>query len=282
MNILTFDIEDWFHILDNKSTKSEKEWLKFEPRIDENVDRILIALDEKGIKATFFCLGWIAKKHPHIIKNISSRGHEIGTHSQRHQLVYEQNPKEFRIDLLESIANLEDLTGERVRSYRAPGFSLTRDCLWSFDVLIESGIEIDCSIFPAMRSHGGIHDFPNKKPFIIEKNGNELKEFPMSTVGFGSLGFAFAGGGYFRLFPYKLIKELAKKSDYVMTYFHPRDFDPGQPIIKNLSSTRKFKSYYGLNSSFDKFKKFINEFEFISLGKAEALINWDFSDRVKL
>ena len=128
MNILTFDVEEWFHILDNDSTRSEKEWSKFEYRLEANLDRIFSLLDEHNQKATFFCLGWVAKEFPQLIRRIHESGYEIASHSYRHQLAYEQSHHEFRHDLENSINSLEDITGSKVRSYRAPGFSLTCLC----------------------------------------------------------------------------------------------------------------------------------------------------------
>ena len=282
MKILTFDIEEWFHILDNESTKTEKEWSKYETRIHHNIDRILLMLSEKNQKATFFCLGWIAEKHPDVVKKIDSEGHEIGSHSHMHQLVYEQSPDEFRKDLDRSIKLLEDVTGKRINTYRSPGFSLKQNCMWAFDIMAELGIEKDCSIFPAYRSHGGIPGFSIKKPFIIQSNGNSIKEFPMSVFRLSGFNMAFSGGGYFRLLPYKIIKRIVQKEDYVMTYFHPRDFDEGQPLIENLSLIRRFKSYYGLSSSFQKLEKMLSEFDFIALSKASERINWRKTTKIKI
>ena len=275
MKILTFDIEEWFHILDNDSTKTEKEWSKFETRIHHNMDRILQMLATRGQKATFFCLGWITEKYPEVIRKIDSEGHEVGSHSHMHQLVYEQSPDEFRNDLERSIKLLEDATGKKINIYRSPGFSLKQNCMWAFDIMAELGIEKDCSIFPAYRSHGGIPGFSIKKPFLIRSNGTNIKEFPMSVFRVSGFNMAFSGGGYFRLLPYKIIKNIVRREDYVMTYFHPRDFDEAQPIIENLSFLRRFKSYYGLSSSFQKLEKMLAEFDFVPLSQASESIDWD-------
>jgi len=275
MNILTFDIEDWFHILDNNTTKTEAQWSNFETRIHENVDRILISLSEKKLTATFFCLGWIAKKYPEVIKQIDEAGHEIGSHSFLHQLVYQQKPQEFRNDIASSIDVLENIINKKVKFYRAPGFSITKDCFWAFEILLEYGIECDCSIFPAARNHGGVADFPYTKPCLLDVNGLNLKELPMNTYKLATLKIPFSGGGYFRLLPYWLVKKMVGDSDYLMTYFHPRDFDKDQPIIQNLSYGRKFKSYYGLKKAHDKLNKLLTDNSFCSVGEAIKKVNWN-------
>lgn len=282
MRILTFDIEEWFHILDHKSTRTEAEWSSYESRLDRNMERIFECLDGHRQKATFFCLGWVARQYPQVVRQIVDSGHELATHSDQHQLAYEQSPTLFREDLRASILALEDTSGHQIRAYRAPGFSLTRDNPWVFDELIEAGIEIDCSIFPAPRTHGGFPGFGHETPTRIVVGGGVLKEFPINTVGMLRNRLIFSGGGYFRLLPYPLIRHLCSTSDYVMTYFHPRDFDPDQPIIEGLSRLRRFKSYYGLDGAMMKLEKMLNEFDFMSLEDAEARVNWDLCPTVDL
>jgi polysaccharide deacetylase family protein (PEP-CTERM system associated) len=281
VNILTFDIEEWFHILDNPFTTHKSQWSQFESRIHYNVDRLLELLVKENKKATFFILGWIAEKYPDIVKKINELGYEIGSHSNNHKLLYQQSREQIIDDLRDAIKQLEDITGKRVYAYRAPGFSLTERNSWVFEILAEHKIEIDCSIFPTSRAHGGFKGF-SSKPCLVEVNGVRIKEFPINVWGVGGISFVFSGGGYFRLLPYPLIKKLMMKSEYVMTYFHPRDFDPYQPSIKRLNFLRKFKSYYGLSTSFGKLKKLLNDFEFTDLSHADRLINWNQSDTIKL
>lgn len=275
MNILTFDIEEWFHILDNDSTKTANEWQRYESRIHINMEYIFKILDDMGVKATFFCLGWIAEKYPDVIKAIAGKGYKIGTHSYMHQLVYEQKPKDVSNDIERSIKILEDLSGNKVRCFRAPGFSVREDTRWIFDILVNLGITIDSSIFPAPRAHGGFPSYDADTPAFIQYDGIRLKEFPISYTSIFGKPCIYSGGGYFRLLPYSCIKKWAGKSPYIMTYFHPRDFDAGQPILKDLSIGRKFKSYAGISGAQNKFKKFINDFEFIDIDSADKLIDWD-------
>ena len=275
MNILTFDIEDWFHILDNDSTKTVKEWGNYEIRSHKNMERIIYLLEKHNIKATFFCLGWIAKQYPEIIKSIDKLGYEIGSHSFYHQLVYEQTKKDFNFDVERSIKIIEDIIGKKVRIYRAPGFSITEQTKWAFEILAENGISIDCSIFPSFRSHGGFPSYNSSIPSLLRYNGIELKELPINFKKVFSTSIIFSGGGYFRLFPYFLINRWTRRSDYIMSYMHPRDFDPFQPMIKDLTITRKFKSYVNLRSTEKKLNKWLDDFEFIDVETAIKLIEWE-------
>lgn len=248
MKFLTFDIEDWFHILDNPQTKYPEQWDFFPKRIHIGLDIILDLCAKYEIKATFFCLGWIAEKYPEEIKKIQSAGHEIGTHGYAHQLVYDQTENEFRQDLEKSIALLKSITGKEICAYRAPGFSITKDCLWAFDVLAECGIKYDSSVFPASRAHGGLKEITEFKPYLLKTlKGNTLIEYPISAKTVFNTPVIFGGGGYFRLLPLPLLSKWFEQSEYVMTYFHPRDFDQNQPNIPGLNSFRKFKAYFGIN-----------------------------------
>lgn len=274
MNILTYDIEEWFHILDNKSTQSEKEWNNYESRIHYNMDRILLQLEDNSAKATFFCVGWIAEKYPEVIEQILRNGHEIGSHTRLHQLVYTQTPEEFKEDVEHSIKTLQDISGERIRYFRAPGFSITEGNKWAFEVLYNLGIEIDSSVFPAARAHGGFPSYKEAKPSLIQYNGVQLKEMPINSITVLNQPLIFSGGGYFRLFPYPLIKKLTERSPYMMTYLHPRDFDADQPIIEDLSAFRKFKSYIGIKGAENKLNKWLNDFDFIDIQTANKQIDW--------
>jgi polysaccharide deacetylase family protein (PEP-CTERM system associated) len=282
MNILTFDIEEWFHILDNDSTKTEKEWSKYESRMHQNMERIFSVLDDANVRASFFVLGWIAEKYPEVIREISKRGYEIGSHTTLHQLIYEQNKEDFYQDVDRSIKTLEDISGKKVRIFRAPGFSITEQNKWAFEVLYELGIEIDSSVFPTGRAHGGMPSYGVAEPSILEYNGIQLKELPINTHSIMGKSIIYSGGGYFRLIPYALLKKWTAQDDYVMSYLHPRDFDPDQPMIKELSLPRKFKSYVGLKSAQDKLEKWLTDFEFMDIATANQEIDWNTVKKVKL
>lgn len=281
MNILTFDIEEWFHILDNESTKGEKQWGNFECRIHKNTDRILNILEQTETKATFFCMGWIAKKYPEVIRKIAEK-YEIGSHTMMHQLVYEQGESKFRKDVAESIDILQCITGKKVKYFRAPGFSIRESEKWAFEILIDNGIEGDSSVFPTSRAHGGFPSYPTPTPSIIAYKGRQLKEFPINYTKIMGKEIVFGGGGYFRLFPYFLIKKWTLQNNYNICYLHPRDFDVEQPIIPDLSQFRKFKAYVGLEGAENKFEKWLNDFNFIDITSASEKIDWEKTPVVKL
>jgi polysaccharide deacetylase family protein (PEP-CTERM system associated) len=279
MNILTFDIEDWY----NCDFISENfDWSKYEVRIYDGVYRILNELDKHNIKGTFFCLGWLAENHPSVIKSIYNAGHQIGCHSYQHQLSTRFTPSQFKEDTYKAKSLIEDVIGDEVNCFRAPGFSITENNKWAIEILCELNFKYDCSVFPAKHDYGGMPNYGNSEPSILEYNGYSIKEFPINIHTIAGHNLVFSGGGFFRLFPYWLIKKWGKESEYMMTYFHPRDFDPNQPVIKALPLMRKFKSYVGLHHSFAKFKKILSDFEFVNIALADNLIDWNSSKKIIL
>lgn len=282
MKILTVDLEEWFHILEHETVSNEILWGGFEARIELNLERLTRLFLDNNQSATFFVLGWVAQKYPHLIKNLSSMGFEIAVHSNLHKLVYKQSKFEFREDLKLAINSIEDITGKKVKCYRAPGFSINENSLWAIEELISLGIEFDCSIFSAPRAHGGLSRFNESMPCIISTPSGQIKEFPMSTNSILGKKIALTGGGYFRLTPEFILRYFMDKSSYVMTYFHPRDFDPGQPVISDLSCIRKFKSYYGLNHSLAKLSNMLSSYTFISVEQANELVNWEIANVIDL
>ncbi|MCI1780152.1 MAG: polysaccharide deacetylase family protein [Bacteroidales bacterium] len=275
MNILTFDFEEWFHILDNDSTRTADQWQNYEVRIYDNMARIFDILDRHKQKATFFCMGWMAEKYPDIVKEIARRGYEIGSHTRMHQLVYEQGKDIFEKDVDFSVRFLENLIGKKVKYFRAPGFSITEQTPWAFDVLTKNGIETDCSVFPAPRAHGGFPSYGKSVPSIVRYNGLSIKELPINYVTVWGKHLVFSGGGYFRLCPYLLLKYWTARSEYLMSYLHPRDFDAGQPMIKELPVIRKFKSYVGLKGAEHKLNKWLSDFSFVDIPTASDMIDWE-------
>ncbi len=283
MNILTFDIEDWW-VYEHYGLGNSIDYLT---RLEYYLDLILETLDTKNYKATFFCLGEVAAKYPGIIKKIHARKHHIGCHSYSHTFFTETTREMFSEDTKKALDSIQSITGEKVNSYRAPAFSVTDTNLWILEVLSENGILFDSSIFPAERSFGGIKDFSLKKPCIIEFNGVSIKEFPISITKIFGKESAYSGGGYFRLFPYFKIKSIMKNSDYVMSYFHIKDFDKNQKrVFMKLQGEnaleRYFKNYYGLRRNLCKFIRLLDEFEFINIEQADKIINWNESKKFKI
>lgn len=275
MNILTFDIEDWYcHDVES----GNKDWDKLEVRIYEGTDRILDSLAERNLKGTFFTVGWLAEHHPSIIKKIADAGHQVGCHTYQHELLTRFNKEQMYEDTRKAKMLIEDAIGKEINAFRAPAFSITKENLYAFDVLGELGFTIDCSIFPTTRDFGGMPDYGVSEPRIIEHNGYRFKEFPINPGVIMGRDIVFSGGGYFRLFPYWLIKKLTKKQSYTMTYFHPSDFDPGQPDMPHLSMRQRIKNRIGLKGAYNKYIKYLDDFDFVNIEQAERMIDWNHCD----
>lgn len=273
MNILTFDIEDWYNC---DFISGDFDWGKHEVRIYDGVHRILNELDRRGLKGTFFCLGWLAENHPSIIKEIADRGHEVGCHSYQHELSHRFTLEEFIADTKKAKTLIEQVIGKEVKIFRAPGFSITKNNTWALKALADMGFEYDCSMFPAEHDYGGMPSYGDGRPKLIDlEDGRYIKEFPINIRVVAGKNIVFSGGGFFRLFPYCLIKYWAKGSDYMMTYFHPRDFDTGQPVVPGLPMMRRFKSYVGIKGAFRKFQRLLDDFEFVNVEQADKTIEWD-------
>lgn len=261
-------MEDWFNLLDCGDSNQYRYWDKFESRIEYNLKNILSQCEEHKIKGTFFILGWIAERYPELVKLIHDQEHDIACHSDKHQLVYEMTEFEFCTDLENSKRHINDATGITPTIYRAPGFSIREDTKWAFQKLIDHGFKVDCSIFPTKRAHGGMPGYLINYPHRLYVSDEKfLTCLPINFAKFGPVELVFSGGGYFRLLPYQLIKFLMMRSEYNMTYFHPRDFDPAQPRLPELSHVRKFKSYVGLRGANLKLKRLLSDFDFISVSR---------------
>lgn len=263
-DILSIDVEDWYHILEVKTTPVFSEWQSTESRVERNFNYLLNIFDEHNIKVTCFFLGWIAQRYPHLVKEASKRHHEIASHGFSHQLIYTQTQKQFFDDIKNTKSILEDICGEEVIGYRAPGFSITKKSIWALNLLAQAGYIYDSSIFPARRGHGYLLNV-EIRPFRIFLNNGNLFEFPITVKTFLSTKLCFFGGGYLRLFPYCLIRamanKVAKENRPVIYYLHPRDLDVGQPRLK-MPIGRKFKSYYHLSTTEYKIRKIISAGKF--------------------
>lgn len=273
MNILTFDIEDWYNC---DFISGDFDWDKYEVRIYEGVDRILEEMDKRNQKATFFCLGWIAEKHPEVIRRIHAQGHHVGCHSYQHELSFRFDEKGFLADTKKAKCLLEDVIGEEVNAFRAPAFSITKNNTWALRCLADMGFQYDCSMFPAPHDYGGMPSYGAGVPKRIDTgDGRIIKEFPINIQQVLGKNIVFSGGGFFRLFPYALINHWGKQSDYIMTYFHPRDFDTEQPMVQGLPLMRRFKSYVGIKGAFKKLQHLLDDYQFMNVVEADKVIEWE-------
>ena len=265
VHALSFDIEDWFHMVEVDAVADPTKWDSFPSLVEEYTRWILDTLGEANTRATFFMLGWVAERHPQLAPLIGDAGHEVACHSYWHGRVDQQSPEAFREETARTKELLEQQTGRPVIGYRAPSFSITPGAEWAFDVLLDLGFRYDASLFPARRAHGGYpcpqqaHDFTNTP------SGRTLRELPMSVLQWGPVKLPFSGGGYLRLLPPWMIRHafarFAKSNTPVVTYLHPRDFAVDCPRV-SMSAWRRFKCYTGLASTQGKLRMMLREYPF--------------------
>jgi len=258
-SIFSVDVEDWFHILDVPGTPGIAEWGNLPSRVEKNFHKLLDIFSENNVQVTCFFLGWIAERFPQLVKEAAARGHEVASHGYGHRLVYEQQREGFYDDVHRARLLLEDLTGQPVVGYRAPGFSTTEETPWFFDVLVDAGYQYDSSVFPAAHGHGGMRE-GRRDPHRL-KDG--LLEFPITVADLVGKPICFFGGGYLRLFPYWLVRRMSQhvlaEGRPVVFYIHPREIDPGHPRLP-MGPKRKFKSYVNLETTETKIRNILRDF----------------------
>ncbi|KAA0217483.1 MAG: DUF3473 domain-containing protein [Leptolyngbya sp. PLA3] len=268
---LSFDIEDWFHIVEVKAVESPELWPQLHASsslVERYTDLILEICARHHTHATFFILGWVAERHPDMVRRIVEAGHEIGTHSYWHRKVYELSPEQFRDDMHRSIEVIEQASQSKVYGFRAPSFSITEGAEWAFDVLAELGLLYDASLFPARRGHGG-YACPAGIHHHVSPQGRKIPELPMSIapVGIGPAKkrMCYSGGGYMRLLPYHFIEQglnsEAAAGRPTVVYLHPRDFAPDCPKVR-MPPHRFFKCYVGTSTTAGKLDRLIAEHRF--------------------
>ena len=262
---LSFDIEDWFHLVGIDALDNPETWPALPSVVVEYTSWITQTLQEFNVRATFFMLGWIAERYPQLAPMIVAGGHELASHSYWHRRVDTLSPEAFREDLRRSIDVIEQQCGAKVKGFRAPSFSIRPSTEWAFDVLLDAGIVYDSSLFPARRAHGGYQCPQEPHDFTNTPSGRPIRELPMSVLGFGPLRLAFSGGGYLRLLPEQVIRygfdKFAKASLPVAVYLHPRDFAPDQPRVP-MPLHRRFKSYVGLRTTKRKLRMLLSKYRF--------------------
>jgi polysaccharide deacetylase family protein (PEP-CTERM system associated) len=268
---MTIDVEDYYQVTAFENHVPRHSWDSFESRVVTNTHRILQLLEDQGIRATFFILGWVARRYPELVRDIFRGGHEIGSHSYWHRLVYHLTPDEFRQDLQLSRDVLQDIIGEQVTSYRAPSFSITGKSLWALDILAEEGFQTDSSIFPIHHDRYGI---PGAKPQMhrISTASGQLCEFPPSVVRIAGQNIPVSGGGYFRLCPLSwTLRWLRQINDRIqqpfLFYVHPWELDPEQPRVSIGSWTSRFRHYVNLSSTESKLDCLMRQFRFAPLNE---------------
>lgn len=262
---LSFDIEDWFHMVEIDAVADTNKWPEFPSLVERYTDQILATVDQAGVRATFFMLGWVAERYPGMVRRIADAGHELACHSFWHRRVDQLTADEFREDTQRTVDILQQHSGQQVLGYRAPSFSITPGTEWAIDVLLDLGFTYDASLFPARRGHGG---YPCEQPahdFAATPSGRSIRELPMSIGRFGGRRLAFSGGGYLRLLPEWLIQrgfaQFEQQGTPVVVYLHPRDFAADCPRVP-MPVHRRFKSYVGLASTQRKLEMLLDKYKF--------------------
>lgn len=263
-NALTIDLEDYYQVSAFSETVVVDQWDNYPSRVEHNTAKLLSILDEGNARATFFTLGWVARKYPKLIKEIADRHHEVACHSNVHRSVYAMSADEFRGDTLEAKKLLEDIIGAPVLGYRAPSFSITRNSLWAYEILIELGFSYDSSVFPIKHPNYGWPRAP-RFPFMIRTTGGSILEFPMPTLQLAGVRAPIGGGAYLRLLPYwftrwalRYINEGEERSASV--YLHPWELDSEQPRMQGSVSAR-LRHYFGLKGAEAKLRRMLLDFE---------------------
>ena len=274
LNALTVDVEDYFQVSAFEYCVDRLNWDGFESRVCRNTERLLEMFEEAGVRATFFVVGWVADRFPHLVRAISRAGHELASHSYEHRLVYDMSPSSFREDLRKAKHALESAAGVPILGYRAPSYSITRRSLWALDVLIEEGYLFDSSIYPIRHDRYGIPEW-TRHFHRIKRAGGSIWELPGSTVRWAGANLPIGGGGYFRLLPYAWTRQGIRRlnereGEPSIFYLHPWEVDPGQPRLP-VSRMAGLRHYSNLDKTEDRLRRLLGEFRFGSVSDVLAL-----------
>lgn len=261
VNALTVDVEDYFQVSALAPYIPRANWDRMQCRVERNVDLILRLFADANAKATFFTLGWVAERYPDLVRKIASEGHELASHGYGHLRASDQDPRQFYQDIASAKKLLEDLSGQKVRGYRAPSFSIGYSNPWAFDSILEAGYEYSSSVYPVKHDHYGMPDAP-RFPY---RSRPRLVEVPVTTCRVFNRNVPAGGGGYFRLLPYAMSKWLIGRVNRLdqrpaMFYFHPWEVDPGQPRIKEANAKAKFRHYINLSRTESRLRRLLADF----------------------
>jgi polysaccharide deacetylase family protein (PEP-CTERM system associated) len=273
-NVLTFDVEEYFHAEALAGVVRPEDWPTIGSRVVDATERLLDILDYADARATFFVLGWVAERQPGLVQEIHARGHELACHGYSHQMISRLTPQEFAEDVKRAKKVIEDIAGTRVIGYRAPTFSVTRQTLWSLEVLMEAGFRYDSSIFPIVHDRYGIRDAPrfaHRIPLFVNRipivgDGCAMAELPLSTLSVFGQRLPVAGGGYFRLLPYGLtrlaIRHLNKvERQPAVVYLHPWELDRHQPRL-SVGRLTRLRHSINIAETEDKLCRLLTDFRF--------------------
>jgi polysaccharide deacetylase family protein (PEP-CTERM system associated) len=264
-NALTIDVEDYYMVSAFADVIKFEDWHKYESRVVRNTNEILGLLDEHGVKATFFVLGWIAEHCPALVRNIYDSGHEVASHGYNHRLIYDLTPVQFREDVQLARDILENIIGQAVKGYRAASYSVVKSTLWALDILVEEGFLYDSSIFPIRHDRYGFPE-AHRFPHIVKTGSGRIVEFPPSTYTVFGQNLPVAGGGYLRLLPLRFTKTAVRRINTrerrnAMIYVHPWEIDSQQPRLQGRWLSR-LRHYINIGSTMPKLRELLTEFRF--------------------
>lgn len=262
-NAMSVDVEDYFQVSAFEGTVRREEWERWPRRVEANTERVLAAFERHGVRATFFVLGWVAERHPALVRRIVDAGHELGSHGWSHVRVVHQDRGEFRQDVDRTKKLLEDTSGQAVHGYRAASYSIGRVNLWALDALRESGHRYSSSVFPIRHDLYGMPDAPR---FAFHPSDDEFVEIPLTTVRVGSRRLPCAGGGWFRFFPYAFTRWAIRRvnandGEPAIFYFHPWEMDADQPRPSGLSAKSRFRHYHNLRRMEPRLGRLLSDFQ---------------------
>jgi len=272
-NILSVDVEDYFHVEAFSSVVNRSQWNSYVCRVEENTKRLLDIVDQGGTRATFFILGWVAERYPALVREIVARGHEPACHSYWHRLIYTLSREEFEKDTRRAKDVIEQAAGKPVYGYRAPSYSITSRSLWGLEVLAELGFSYDSSIFPIRHDIYGIPNAP-RQPFRITTAGGSLVEYPITTFRWlGKQNLPVGGGGYLRIFPFWYtrlgIARAQRDGLPLIVYLHPWEIDPKQPRIQAAVKS-KLRHYTNLSKMEDRLRRLLRTMRFTCFRDIES------------
>ena len=273
LNALTVDVEDYFHVQAFADIIARDDWERLPRRVDRNTERLLDLFAEAGVKATFFTLGWVAERHPRLIRRIVAEGHELASHGFSHRRADQQTRNEFRDDVAKAKATLEDAGGVAIRGYRAATFSIGPGNWWAFEVLAETGHDYSSSIFPISHDLYGMPEC-SRTPFREQRSG--IVEIPLTTVRCFGRNLPCSGGGYFRLLPYgwtRWAMRHVNRADHApcIFYMHPWEIDPEQPRQSAASWKSRLRHYTNLAATEARLKRLLGDFNWGRMDAAFAV-----------
>lgn len=262
LNALSVDVEDWFQVGAFENVIAKADWDRLPQRVERNADAVLSLFDEAGAKATFFTLGWVAERHPALIRRIVAAGHEIASHGWDHDRVFTLTAEAFRADLRRAHAAIADAAGVAPTGYRAPSFSIDARTPWAHAVLAEEGYRYSSSVAPVAHDHYG---WPEAPRFAYRPLADSpLIELPVTTVELAGRRLAAGGGGFFRLLPYRFSSWAIGRVNRAegrpaIFYFHPWEIDPGQPRVAGAPLRSRLRHYSRLSAMRPKLLKLLRD-----------------------